>query len=347
MAKDGEWYRAALAAKNAGKPLPAVSDGDPQAGLFFKKASREGGRIPVRIQRDNNGDLTAIVGTKAEHRIEDAGGAWTWIAENPVEKDAYVFAWEQGKWPDGTPTTALASSSPPAGHNLPEDPFERLQAEIDDKIENAKALIDRLAKSTVTKTDADMARNIQGGLLAHLKAADAMHKLEKQPHLDACREVDDKFRFRETVKEVAGRLRTIFENWMRAEEAKARAEAERKHREELAKAQAERERIEAERRKKLEDDPVAALTEDEPELPELPLAPEPVKVNVGGGVGRAAGLKTVFVGEIIDYEATVHHYRMYPDVKAVIDKLVKAEVRLHKGEAKIPGVKVKEDRRAA
>ena len=344
MSDQWAWYKAAVAAKNSGKDLPPVSDGDPQWGFFWRKASRDGGRIPVCIYRDGNGDLVARSGIKAEYRTEDAGAVWTWVAGNPCARDAYVFAWDNGKWPDGTPTTA---PSLPSGSNLPSDPFERLMAEVDDKVADAKALIERLAKSTATKTDADMARNIQASLLGHVKTADAMHKAEKQPHLDACREVDDKFRFRETVKDWGARLRTIFENWMRAEEAKARAEAEKKHREELAKAQAERERIEAERAKKLADDPVAALTEDEPELPELPLAPQPVKINVGGGVGRAAGLKSDWIGEIVDYESTVKHYRNHPDVKAVIEKLVARAVKADKSEAKIPGVTVKESRRAA
>jgi len=344
MSDQWDWYKAAIKAKNAGKDLPPVSDGKPEVGFFYAKASRAGGRVPVCIYRDSNGDLVARSGTRAEHRMEDAAGKWSWVAGNPIERDSYVHAWEEGVWPDGTPTTAPAL---PAGSNLPTDPFERLNAEVNDKIADAKALIERLAKSTATKTDADMARNIQASLLGHVKTADAMHKAEKQPHLDACREVDDKFRFRETVKDWGARLRTVFENWMRAEEAKARAEAEKKHREELAKAQVERERIEAERKKKLADDPVAALTEDEPELPELPLAPEPVKINVGGGVGRAAGLKSEWIGQIVDYEATVKHYRNHPDVKAVIDKLVARAVKADKSEAKIPGVTVKESRRAA
>jgi hypothetical protein len=344
MSDQWAWYKAAIAAKNSGKDLPPVSDGKPEVGFYYAKASRAGGRIPVRIALDKNGDIVAVTGVKAEYRIEDAAGKWSWVAGNPIERDSYVHAWEQGVWPDGTPTTAPAL---PSGSNLPSDPFERLMAEVDDKVADAKALIDRLAKSTTTKTDADMARNIQAALLGHVKTADAMHKAEKQPHLDACREVDDKFRFRETVKDWGARLRTVFENWMRAEEAKARAEAEKKHREELAKAQAERERIEAERKKKLADDPVAALTDDEPEMPELPLAPEPIKINAGGGVGRAAGLKTVYVGEIVDYEATIKHYRNHPDVRAVIEKLVARAVKSDKTEANIPGVKVTEDRRAA
>lgn len=345
-ADDWTWYRAAIAAKNAGKPLPPVSDGAPQFGFFYAKASKAGGRVPVCIFRDSNGDLVARSGTKEQHRIEDAGRRWTWVASSPCERDEYVFAWTNGKWPDGTPTTAI--DAPPAmGDNLPSDPFERLMAEIDDKMAEAKALLTRLEGKPADKTAADTARNIQAALLTHGRTADGMHKAEKQPWIDGGKVVDDKFRFRDAVKDVAGRLRTVFENWMRAEEAKARAEAERKFQAERAAAEAERQRIEAERARKLADDPVAALTEAAPELPPIPTAPEPVKVNAGGGVGRAAGLKDVYLWEVVDYEATVHHYRNNGKIREAIEKLVAGDVKLHKADTKIPGVLVKKDRRAA
>ena len=165
--------------------------------------------------------------------------------------------------------------------------------------------------------------------------------------LDGGKVVDDKFRFRTAVEDVCKRLRNVFENWMRAEEAKARAEAERKFQAERAAAEKERQRLEAERAKKLADDPVAALTEDEPELPPIPAGPEPVRVNAGGGVGRAAGLKDVFVFEVVDYEACVHHYRNNLKIREAIEKLVAGDVKTHKMDARIPGVQVRKDRRAA
>ena len=97
----------------------------------------------------------------------------------------------------------------------------------------------------------------------------------------------------------------------------------------------------------MQDDPIAALTEPEPELPIIPAAPEPVKVQAGGGIGRAAGLKTVYEPEITDYQKTLAHYQNHPDVQAVIEKLVKAETRLHKAATNIPGVTVRTERRAA
>lgn len=339
------WHKAALRASNEGKPLPSISEAEPQWGFFFKKASKAGGRVPVRIQEDAAGNLVAICGDKKDHRVEDASSVWTWVASNPVARDAYVYAWEQGKWPDGTPITAVGTT-PAMGDNLPTDPFERLLAEVNDKLESARSFVaDITAVQDMTR--ADRARNMQAEILRHKKSADAMHKAEKQPHLDASRAVDDKFRFREKLDVAAKALRTIFENIAAAEEARQRAEAQKKFEDERAAAEAERKRIEAERAKLMEDDPIAAMTSDAPELPDIPTGPEEVKVQVGGGIGRAAGLKTVWTPDIIDYEATLKHYAKHPEVRKMIDKLVASETRLHKEATDIPGVKVKPERKAA
>lgn len=346
MADYWAWYRTALDAKNKGEPLPAISADDPQWGFFYAKASKAGGRIPVCIFEDKNGELVARWGTKDSHQFEDAAKRWTWVAESVVDRGTYKVAWDTGKWPDGTPTTAVDVPAAARDDNLPFDPFDRLKAELDDKLASAAAFLEDAA-AKADKTRADRARNLQAELLAINKTADTMHETEKAPHLAASRAVDAKFRFRDQVKEVCARLRTVFENIAKRIEAEANEAARRAHAEQVRKAEEERQRIEAERKKKLADDPVAALTEPEPELPMAPAAPEPVKVQVGGGIGRAAGLKTVWTPEIIDYEATLKHYAKHPDVRAVIDKLVKAESRVHKEATSIPGVKMKEERRAA
>lgn len=340
------WYHAALAAKNEGRDLPPVSENAPEVGFFFRKASKQGGRIPVVIYDDANGERVARSGTRSEHRIEDAGAVWTWVAKTPIERDSYVWAWEKDKWPDGSPTRGVENGAAGHGSNLPADPFERLQLEIEDKLASAKALIEDAAAKQ-DRTRADRARNLQAELLALNKSADGMFEAEKAPHLAAGRTVDEKFRFRDRVKEVCARLRVVAENILKAEEARLREEARIKHEAALREAQAERERIEADRAKLMIDDPIKAMTDPEPDLPPIPAEPEPVRVRAGGGVGRAMGLQSVWIGDIVDYEATIHHYRKHPEVRELIEKLVKRAVKADKSEANIPGVKVREDRRAA
>lgn len=344
--KDEIWafWKASRAAAATGGPLPSIQADKPQVGFYFSKASKDGGKIPACVFYDNNGDLVIRLGIKAEYTIQDATNRWTWVADRSVSKEDYVVAWETGTWPDGSPTRA---PDLPTGSNLPSDPFERLQAEVDDKLEQAKALLESLAAKTAEKVDADKARNIQSALLKHKKTADDMHEMEKAPFLEAGREVDQKFSFRKAIDDVSRQLRTFVSNWMAAEERRLEAEAKKKFEAERAAAEAERQRILAEREKLRQDDPISALTSDEPELPEVPTGPAPVKVNVGGGVGRAAGLKSEWDYELLDYEAAVNHYRGHRDVRAVVEKLIKAQVKLDKDASCIPGVKVIEKRVAA
>ncbi len=343
------WYRAAMAAQHAGKPLPPVSADILETGFYWSKAGRTGGRIPVAIWTDGNGEVVARFGPKSAYKLlsaDDAAQQWTWIAGNPVDRETYKFAWDNGKWPDGTPTVA-PDAAPAIGDNLPSDPFERLQADVADKTEQAERFLSGAVAKAADKVAADTARNMQSQLLALIKTADGQHETEKKPHLAAGRAVDEKFRFREKVKGVADRLRTVFENFMRAEENRLRAEADRKYREEQAKVAAERARIEAEQAKLMRDDPIQALTSPAPEMPELPLAPEPIKVNVGGGVGRAAGMRDAWVGVIEDHRAALAHYADHPDIIAALEKIVAAAVRAGKATTVIPGVKVENHRRAA
>lgn len=346
MADKWTWYRAALDAAVNGREVP-VNANKPEWGFYFAKASKAGGRIPVCIYADGNGELVARWGTRDEHLFEDATKRWTWVAANPVDRGTYTHAWSNGAWPDGTPTTA-ADAPPAMGDNAPTDPFERLQAELADKMASATAFLgDAVAR--MDKTRADRARNLQAELLALNKAADKMHEDEKRPHLEASRAVDAKFRFRDGIKDVCGKLRTVFENILRAEEAKAREEARKKHEAEVRAAEAERQRISAEHEKKMANDPIAALTDPEPELPIVPSAPEPVKVQAGGGIGRAAGLKTVWEPRIDDWKAAAAQFVAQddPDIRAAVEKKIKALARINKEATKISGVTMVQDRRAA
>ena len=75
--------------------------------------------------------------------------------------------------------------------------------------------------------------------------------------------------------------------------------------------------------------------------------PEPVKVQVGGGVGRKAGLKTVYIGRILDWQKVLQHFSGHQQVRDLLQKLVDADVRLNKTQCAIPGVEVLEERVAA
>lgn len=313
----------------AGKDVPTHAD-HPEPGRYKMRRGRDGEWLPVAIGPDGDGSIKAVVNGCEADPLE----IWTWAAKNPVSQDAYKFRIANGHWPD-EPKPAVRS-------NMPDDPLLALLAEITDKAAQAEEVI----KSEITnQTQCDLARNIQAQLLALNKRADAMHKAEKAPVLEAERAVEAKFSFRKNVASLASALREKFERWMQGEERRQREEAQRKLREEQARVAAECARIEAERAKQKDDDPVAFHTSPEPELPEMPTVAEPVKVSAGGGFGRKSGLKSVWVASLTDVGAALAHYRENAKLIELLQKLADADVRA--GKRTIPGFTVSEERRAA
>lgn len=311
----------------AGKSVPIHAE-HPYPGRY--KLKRGEVWLPVAIGQVN-GEIAAIVDGKPANALE----IWTYCAKHPVTQDAYKARMANGHWPD--------EPAPAARPNMPSDPFEALRAEVDDKCTQAAEWLDK-TPSVADQTACDLARNMQAQLLALNKRADAMHKGEKEPVLEQAKTIDEKFRFRVAVKELSDRLRQRFEAFMRAEERRLQQEAEARFRAERERAEAERARLIAERAQLLRDDPIAGLTSDEPELPAVPTAPEPVKVSAGGGFGRKAGLKTVKHSQVFDHAAALAFFADSDEVKDLVCKLAQKAMRAG---VKVPGARVVEERVAA
>ncbi len=310
-------------------PEPIFAD-HPKPGWYKMRYDRNGKWLPVAIWMQD-GELVARVGAE---RAEPSK-IWTWCADKPVSKESAKFAFANGYWPDEPVPVSMS--------NLPADPFDALLIVIEQQRARAE---EWLAKrpTILQQADANLAVNMQKELLRLNKEADALHKAEKAPALEKARAIDDKFRFRAEVADVADKLRKVFGKFMAEEEARQKAASAAKWKEEQARVAAEQARLQAEREAKLIHDPIAALTEDPPVMPQLPLGPEPVRVQAGGGVGRRAGLRDSWVGVIEDYPKTMAYFSAHPDVRALIDKLVKHEVRDTKGARPIPGVKINHER---
>jgi hypothetical protein len=302
---------------------------NPLPGFYWMRRGRGQRREPVAIWRHKEtGELVCAAGfAKAPTNPADV---WTYCAANKVASSDAKFAWEHGHWPEEPP--------PVDGRNLPADPFDALRIELEQDCERAEKLLSD--KPTIASGDqktCDLFVNLQRSISMLIKRADGMHETEKRPHLEAGKAVDDKFRFRATAKVLCDRLRQRYSAFMAFEERRQAAEAE-------AKRKAEADRVTAERAKLREDDPIAALTSPEPELP---LAPEPVKVQAGGGIGRRAGLKDAYVATVTDYALAAQFFVSHPDLKAVIDRLAKHAVKDAKGAIAIPGVAITRERVAA
>lgn len=318
MSDQYQWWRDALAG-NVG----AIEEPNPRSGYFKMRGRRDGPWLPVAIW-EKDGELLCRVADRPRKAMD----VWTYCAKNPVAKDAAKQAFETGTWPGDVPSIGDNSGT----LTLPE--------EINDTADHAVAW---LAKNGIAdKVAADTAANWRAKLLDLGKQADKQRETEKRPHDEAAKAVQAKWKpCIDTATDAANRIRDALTAWMRAEDAKARAEAEakRKAAEEITRKQreqAEDARIEAEKNNL----PPPPAQVDVP----LPFIDEPQKIQAGGQRGRKAGLRTITKYVVTDYAAALAHVKEHPDVRAAVEKIAAAQA---KAGATVPGVEAQQEQVAA
>lgn len=316
MSDQFQWWRDALAG-NVG----SIEEPNPRSG-YYKLRNKSGVWQPVAIW-EKDGELVCRVGSE----MRDAADVWTWCAKNPVAKDAAKQAFETGAWPGDVPATGSNSSA----MTLPE--------EIDDAATHALAW---LQKNGITdKTAADTAANWRARLLDLSKQADKQRETEKRPHDEAAKAVQAKWKPSvETAADAANRLRDALTAWMRAEELKARAEADAKRK--IAEEAAAKARAIADEAKA---DAAARNLPPPPEPVDVPLPFEDaVRIQAGGQRGRKTGLRTITKYVVTDYAAALAHVKDHPDVRAAVEKVAAAQA---KAGATVPGVEIQQEQVAA
>lgn len=311
----------------AGRKVPIYAD-QPHPGRYrMKRGDRF---VSVLINFDAAGDIKAQIKSGTTSEIVDATPIWTYCAKYPVTKEAFETFNETGEWP---------GDAPEIGHNSGD---VSLSEQIFDYAARA---LEWLRKTGIKdRTTADMAANFRAKLNQLKKEADDARTKEKAPHLAAAREIDDKWRTPIADATAAAEdIRTALTQFMVAEEKRLRDEQEKARKIEEERVAKERARIEAERAEKLRVDPVAAMTEPEPELP-IAAEMEPVKVQAGGQRGRKTGLKTVTKYIITNYAVVLAHVKDHPEVRAAVEKVACAQAKTG---ANVPGVEVKQEKTAA
>lgn len=313
-------YRDLLAKKD----IPIHAD-KPYPGRY--RLPRGGRFASVLINFDAGGALRAQV----DDQMVDALPIWTFCAKHPVDKATYDHYKQHGTWPGDVPDI---------GHNSGD---LSLAEQIKDYASMALGWL--RSAGIKDKTTADMAANYRAKLLQFKKDADETRTAEKAPHVAAGKAVDEAWRDPiAQAGEAAEELRSALTVFMRAEEDKLRREQDAARKVEEARVAAERKRIEDERAKQMRDDPIAAMTSPEPELPMMMAAPEPVKVQVGGQRGRKTGLRTVKRAVVKDYDAALAHFAQHEKVRALIEQLAQHAAR---DGYPVPGVEVVEEKVAA
>lgn len=301
-------WRDALAGKDV-----ALNADTPHSGYYKMRASKDGPYVPVAIWTKDGKQIARVA-----DRVRDPLEIWTYVAKNPVSKEAAKHAFENGTWPGDI------------GHNSGD---LSLADEITETVGQA---LEWLKSSGVKdKTSMDMAANYRAKLLDLAKKADAERDGKVRPHLDAQREINAEYKpLVDSAKTAADTVRTALSKYMAAEEEKAR------------KAAAEAARIENEKRiaefnrQKAEADAAAKLAHVSDPTPPPVQAPvmvtaETVKLQAGGQRGKKASLREVTRYQLDDYAAALAAVKDHVDVIAAVEKVAFAQARAG---AKVPGV---------
>lgn len=236
--------------------------------------------------------------------VEDmrAREMWTYVCRRPISHELFEAVRNGEPWPDVNDVVA--------GHNAapPDDSIEAIKERIEDLAREAERLM--AAGGAGDQATADQASDVANTLGELQNKAIALHKAEKQPHLDAGRAVDTKwFSLRDRADEIKKRLKAIVVMPWLTKKAK-----------------------EAEAAK------VAAIQTGAP----LETVAE-VRATAGSSK-RSTGLRTYYFAEITDRAALFESLRDHPDVVAVIEKIANAAASK---QVALPGCVVKSEKRAA
>lgn len=230
------------------------------------------------------------------------------------------------------------------GHNIA--PFDQIAERTATLIETANRWITE-RKEIADDDTAGKANDFLTQLRAEYKAAEDERKKEKQPHLDAGKAVDARYKpITERLTKATDAIKKMLTPYLQKkqreeeearrreqEEARRRAEEERKRAEELAK---QGNAIEAE----IAAEEAAKATEEAEKIEQAP-----ARASAKGEMGRAATLRTTYTGEIADFDKCLAHYKGHVAIRETLQKLINADVRA--GTHTIPGVRVRQQRSAA
>lgn len=290
------FWRAGLAGITA-----AVQDGHPQAGFYRLRSVKGGPWLPVAIwQGEEDGTMSCIVGDD-DRRASDV---WLSCARFPVTEADYRHAVEHGSWPG-----ALDESGPATiGDNQPPmDEASAIAADVEDRAAEIKAWLD--GRRIESQADADRAEAYIARMTSAGKAAEAQHKAEKAPHLEAGRAVDTRWKpIISSAAEAVRALKAALTPFLNARAAEKRAEA--------AKA-------------------IASGAD---------VARADVTARTSGTHGRKISLRTVRRAEIKDYAKALEFFADHPEVKALVQKLASKVASVG---GTVPGVETVEEQVAA
>ena len=299
---------------------------------------------PVVIWVPIDSDEIAVrVGGK-EFGSKDEGGATEfhefigsgWLHCIAVSKAAYDAARQTGRWPsDGKPARQMDSNEK---LGIDVNPSSN-QASADEAIEDQiNAAVDTARKITkVTNADeARKANEMAERLNGLFKLGDAERDKQKRPHDEASKAVQSHWLPIITpAADERTRVIRLAKAWIKSEEDRLAADAEKERQARQAVIDAENERIRKENEARVAAQAEAGLPDEVPELvPEIaPAAPVAApKVQAPSTFGRATGLRTVKKAKITDIvkllTALSTHKEMLEFAQTLANRAAKAGIAL-------------------
>lgn len=307
-AADWTWWRMALAGHRQ-----SVTMGKPEVGYYRRKfkatKTRPGSDDPVAIWLQADGSWRCRVGDRDITDVDHIFDVFQSCCKTPVTYEHYKHVIEHKVWPTDLPdevaakADAAVAEKPAAepvagiGHNSGDEAGPSKHELAVDAVNTAKkAFADWLAAiggTIITQDQADLAAEYRDRATKLEARADEVRKDEKQPHLDAGRAVDDKWRG--VIADAAAlkvTVRNAVEVFLKAEKARLQQEA-------LAAAQRQREEAAAAAARAAEERGI-----DPPPAEPAPVAAPPPEVTVRAGAAgtRKTGLRTVARVRIDDIE---------------------------------------------
>lgn len=308
------WWANAL----KGVQLP-IDPNTPESGYYrLKTKNTATGKVtakPVAIWRDAGEMLCRSGDVMLSH--QRTCEIWPYLAKNPVSYESYKQAAETGEWPDvhNISPSAETLSGRTDGAPAAKEPQNDALSEMMGKIDAAKAGLSKYAEIDSDEM-AGAAQSLRSQVLEVKNEAERTRVREKQPHLDASRAIDGKWKpVVDAAETVANSIRSALTRWETIKRDAARAaEARRQNEESLA------------------------LVTGQPAAETKSNAPPP-SAKIRGGVGRAASVGTEKEVTIDNQDAVYAFFRDNPDVAAVLLKLAKASV---KAGIVVPGTSISE-----
>lgn len=177
---------------------------------------------------------------------------------------------------------------------------------------------------------------------------DKMFRSKKDPIVQAGKEVDEEFRWRSEIKELATDLKRHQDDFLR-EQDRLEQERQRKAREEADRKAREAEealRKAAETQQKSEKEREAARIEAEQIAAEAAAAEREAQARKvqAGRTGAKVSLRTYVFARIVDYDKALVALRDHPDMRALVEQLANRAVRAG---VHVDGVERAEEKRAA